>query len=204
MLYIKTNCQKLQIIYYLKLQAHSSLLVSDCLSSIRSHLSQSWKETRPTRSIFQGSLTEPSKLKRHKSLRTAPIPTAGSAAAQAEKRSARLTPTKSLQNCKGNLRTAERNQGSLTPRTGGESEEEPGVQTQAHNGQRGQALEGKELRICCFLTWGFENNSPVSLWFIIAAFPGMFLASTGISKSIAQGHTEKGNNRLLGISRCSR
>lgn len=40
-------------------------------------------------------------------------------------------------------------------------------------------------KLCARLTWGVENSSPVSLCFIIAAFPGMFLASTGISKSIA-------------------
>lgn len=49
-----------------------------------------------------------------------------------------------------------------------------------------QACIENEHRIRGFLTWGFENSSPVSLCFIIAAFPGMFLASTGISKSIAQ------------------
>lgn len=38
-----------------------------------------------------------------------------------------------------------------------------------------------------FLTCGSENNSPVTSCFTTAAFPGMFLASTGTSRSIAWG-----------------
>lgn len=36
-----------------------------------------------------------------------------------------------------------------------------------------------------FLTCGSENSSPVTSCFTTAAFPGMFLASTGTSRSIA-------------------
>lgn len=35
------------------------------------------------------------------------------------------------------------------------------------------------------LTWGSENSSPVTLCVTTAAFPGMFLARTGTSRSIA-------------------